>query len=91
MSLATYIKDPDAVLDYHLNWKKELDSDDTINGLTTFVPTGITKNSDSYTDTRSSIWLSGGSAGGTYDIIFRITTSGGRTDDRTITIRVEER
>lgn len=86
-------KDPDAVLDYGVDWSAELakHGNDTINTSTWIVPTGITKDSDSHTTTTATIWLSGGSVGKTYKVVNRITTVGGRTDDRTLSIQVVEK
>lgn len=36
-------------------------------------------------------WISGGTAGTTYRVTCRIVTAGGRTDDRSIFIKVKER
>lgn len=88
-SAATFTKDPNAVLDYQINWATWLGSD-TIGTSTWTVPTGITKVTDSNSTTVAIIWLSGGTAGTDYDLLNRIVTAGGRTEDRTITIRVEE-
>jgi hypothetical protein len=85
------IKDPDAVLDYGFNWSEWLADGETIVASVWTVPAGITKDSDSFTDTVSSIWLSGGIAGTNYDVVNHITTSAGRQDDRTIKIRVRNR
>jgi hypothetical protein len=46
--------------------------------------------SDSATTTTTTVWLSGGTAGYNYKVENRITTVGGRTDDRTLLIRVRE-
>ena len=85
-----FTKDPDAVLDYQIDWSDWLD-DDTISSSAWTVPAGITKDSDSNTTTATTIWISGGTAGAGYNIINRIVTAGGRTDDRTIRIIVAER
>lgn len=90
MSLAWPDKDPNAVLDYQIDWSSFLGVD-TIASSTWIVPTGITKNSDTNTTTTSTIWLSSGTAGQTYELTNRITTAGGRTDDRTVTIAVLEK
>jgi len=84
-------KDPDDVLDYSRPWGKWLATGETITTSSWIVPTGITKGSDTYDDTSATIWLSGGVAGGDYLITNRITTSAGRTVDRTFRIQVRER
>ena len=47
--------------------------------------------SDSNTTTRATVWLSGGIAGQAYTVTNRITTSGGRTDERSFTIQIQDR
>ena len=89
-AIAVFYKDPDAVLDYTIDWETWLDSD-TISTSTWTVPSGITKASDTNTTTTTTIWLSGGTAGTSYDLLNRVVTAGGRTDDRTITIIVREK
>jgi hypothetical protein len=81
------IKDPDSVLDYTLDWSAWLD-DDTIVTSTFLVDSGLTKDSDSKTTTTTTVWLSGGTAGTNYGITNRITTTAGRTADRTFRIWV---
>lgn len=88
-SAAIFTKDPNAILDYQINWATWLGSD-TIDTSTWTVPTGITRTSATNTTTTATIWLSGGTSGTDYDLLNRIVTAGGRTEDRTITIRVEE-
>lgn len=85
-----FIKDPDAVLDYQIDWSDWLGSD-TISSSSWTVPTGITKDSDTNDTTSTIIWLSGGTVGTTYSIINHIVTASGRKDDRTIYIEVQER
>jgi len=102
MSIATKIKDPDAVLDFKFDFKTEtngrgfadwLESGETITSATITVESGLTKDSKSITDTGTtvSVWLSGGTAGVEYTVACKIVTSAGRTDERTGTISVEER
>ena len=90
MAIATFVKDPDAVLDYQINWATYLASGDTISTSTWVVPTGITKDSDTNATTTTTIWISGGTAGTTYTFTNRIVTASGRTDDRSIVIQVQE-
>lgn len=83
-------KDPDAVLDYRVDWTDWLDGD-TIATSTWIVPSGITQDSESNSTTTATIWLSDGTEGTTYGVVNRITTTGGRTDDRTIYIVVKDK
>lgn len=88
--MTAYNKDPDAILDYVIDWSTWLDSD-TISTSVWVVPSGITEDSDSNTTTTATIWLSGGTLGTSYSVVNRITTAAGRTDDRTITITIREK
>lgn len=91
MAAARYVKDPDATLDYVWNWADWLGAD-TITGTPTFtVPSGLTKTAQSNTTTTATAWISGGTAGTTYDVACKIVTAGGRTDERTIKITVRNR
>lgn len=90
--LRTYRKDPDAVLDYSVDWGSLgwLIGGDTISAVTWTVPAGITKTSQTNSTTVATAWLSGGTAGVDYDVVCHITTAGGRQDDRTLRIQVRE-
>ena len=100
--MSNFTKDDDAVLDWKFDWKSEsngrgfedwLDTSETISSHTITAETGITVDSSELADTNTSViaWLSGGTAGTTYDVSCEIVTSAGRTDERTITISVVER
>lgn len=86
----SYTKDPDATLDYGFDWEAWLDGD-TIVTSTWIVPAGLTKDSDTKTTTATTVWLSGDTEGQVYSVTNRIVTSGGRTDDRSLTIVVSDR
>jgi hypothetical protein len=88
--VATYTKDPDATLDYVLDWSTWLGSD-TITSAAYTVPDGLTKASESNTTTTATVWLSGGTDGASHFVTCRVVTAGGRTDDRSILIRVGDR
>jgi hypothetical protein len=81
-------KDPDEVLDYKLDWTARLDGD-TIQTSTWTVPVGITRNSDSKTNTTTTIWLQGGTLGQTYEFVNRITTAGLRTMDQSVKLKIK--
>ena len=93
-------KDPQAVLDYKFDWNaadrdgnKWLATGETISTRTVTVAGGITKDSDSITDSGKSVtvWLSGGTAGSAYLITCQIVTSAGRTDERSFLANVVQR
>jgi hypothetical protein len=89
---ATIVKDPDATLDYIFDWSQWLTLvADTISTNTIVAETGITVGAHTNSTTAVTIWLSGGTAGTTYKVTCRIVTAGGRTDDRSIYIKVKER
>lgn len=90
MAIKKFIKDPDAVLDYTVDWSAWLPSGDTISAVSTSATAGITVDTSSYTTNSTTVWLSGGTEGTTYDVTIHITTNGGREDDRTIAIQVKE-
>jgi hypothetical protein len=85
-------KDPDEVLDYGVDWTKQMTRDaDAINSSTWIVPTGITQDSADYSPTMTKIWTSGGTAGQTYDLVNRIVTVANRTFDQTCRLKVRDR
>ena len=89
--MTTFIKDPDAVLDYSVDWSKWL-AGDQIETSTWFVSDpALQLSDDSNTTTKTTAWLAGGVAGQSYTVTNRIVTSGGRTDDRSFTIQVQNR
>lgn len=86
-----YTKDPDARLDYTVDWSSWLGASETISVATFIVPSGLTLESESSDTTSATVWLSGGTVGQLYVVTSRITTNEGRIDDRSILIVVEER
>lgn len=86
--MPSYLKDPEAKLDYGFDWSAWLATGETISGSTWDVPAGLTVVSNSHNGTTSSIWLSGGTSGVDYDITNHIVTSAAREDDRTMKIKV---
>lgn len=88
----TFTKDPDAVLDYSVDWSLWLAGDE-ISTSEWILAQGalLEKVTDTKTTTKATVWLRGGEAGTTYLVTNRIVTVGGRTDDRTISVKVEER
>jgi hypothetical protein len=84
-------KDPDATLDWVWDWNEWLDEGETITNSQFFTTVGLVISQQANTSKTATVWLSGGTAGQVYQVTNRITTSTGRIDDRSITIRVVER
>lgn len=91
-------KDPDAVLNYSIDWTDWLDGLSLGGSSWTRATgsTGITVDASTYTTTKATLYVSGGTAGETYRIINHITTStstGARklTQQRSIQVDVLER
>lgn len=84
-------KDPQAVLDYSLDW--ELDEGDTISASSwaIVVGAGLVIDSENFGDDYTTVWLSAGVAGTTYKLTNTISTVDGRTDERTINLKVKQR
>lgn len=87
-----FVKDPDAVLDYGFDWSQWLGTD-TIATSTWIVesPLSIVPASEFNDDTTTRLFISGGDLNASYVITNQITTVGGRTDDRSIEIRIKQR
>jgi hypothetical protein len=84
-------KDPDDVLDYVWDWSDWLETAETLSTVSWTVPTGLTKTTDSKTTTTATAWLSGGTAGTTYEVACKVVTSTGRTAERSCRILVANR
>lgn len=85
-------KDPNEVLDYTLDWSERLDSDTIDTSAWSFAvdpDSALVIDSDSETATTTTVWLSGGTIGETYELTNRITTAGSRTMDQTCKIKIK--
>jgi len=89
----TFLKDPDATLDYKFDWSDWLETGEEISTFSLIVPTGLTEVSSSNDNDSVTVWLSGGTAGLTYGVTCRITTDSfpTRIEDRTMKFIVVER
>lgn len=84
-------KDPDATLDWIFDWNEWLGDFETIVSSSFFVDPGIVITQSGNTQKTATVWLSGGTEGLVYKITCRVTTSEGRTDDRSFTLRCTNR
>lgn len=80
-----FTKDPDATLDYTWDWTAWL-GDDTISTAVFTADPGIVIEYDSVAPKTATVWLSGGTAYQTYQVICKITTAAQRIEDRSIKI-----
>lgn len=87
----TYTKDPDAYLDYTLDWSEWLGTDTLSTAVWSVSPSDMTAPHTTTTTTLAAVWLSGGAHGSDYDVRCRVTTTAGRIDDRTIRVQVRQR
>lgn len=90
MSFPIYDRDPNSVLDYKWDWSQWLQVGETISSHQVVPAIGINVDSSTHDTTSVTAWISGGTAGTVYNVIARITTNQGRTDDRTIRLRTKE-
>ena len=89
--MSSFVKDPDATLDYSIDWTNWLEGD-TISTSTWTVPVGLTEPRPDVNDgSVTTVWLAGGTVGEVYSVLNRISTVAGRTDDRTLTFTIEEK
>lgn len=89
-------KDPSAKLDYTFDWSAWLTaiSDTIASQVATVIGDGVLTigaPATSNTTTAVTVWANGGTNGQTYLITCKITTAGGRIDERTIVINVKDR
>lgn len=90
--MRSFVKDPQATLDYSIDWGPWLVAD-TITASTWVADSGITivPASETFDDTTTRLFLSGGTAGQNYVLTNTITTTGSRIDERSIQINVRQR
>lgn len=95
-------KDPEAVLDFMFDWagldnqnwsSNWLQPGEVIVSYVLTVPAGIVEETSSINQDQNAVivWLSGGTDCASYDIVCEITTNTGRTDQRTMRIKVKDR
>jgi hypothetical protein len=85
-----FIKDPNADLDYTVDWSVWLPAGDTISVSAWTVPGGLTSDQASNTTTTAKIWLQSGTVGTAYTVSNRITTTAGRVNDQSFIVVIEE-
>ena len=92
MSIKTYTKDPQAFLDYSIDWSAWLADNETIVTSTWAADSAdLTLSLLANDGTLTTVWIAGGEAGKDYLVTNTITTVDGRIDERSITLTCEQR
>ena len=90
-----FLKDPGASLDYSVDWGAYYLNGTTIAASTWAVepqePGGVAVIGSIAAPTRTGATLSGGAPGKLYRVTNHVTLSSGRSDERAIALRVEDR
>jgi len=93
--MTIFVKDPGATIDYSVDWSAGYLGGQTITGSTwTVAPTGsgaISVGASAIAAGKTVATLSGGLPGLLYRITNRVIFSDGRSDERTLALRVEDR
>ena len=90
--LPQIVKDPNASLDYRIDWSDWLGTDTIAASTWTVFPAGgLTLGSASAATKTATTFLSGGTAGQVVRVTNRITTALGRIDNRSFNVRLVER
>ena len=93
--MSFYLKDPASRIDYAMDWAREAAAGQSIVASTwTVAPAeagGLEIEDDSFGQLRSKVRISGGIAGHVYALTNRVTLSDTKIDERSLTLRVEER
>ena len=78
MSEAIQSKSVEDILDYSINWARFLVTDTIVAIDVWTIDAGLTNAAMTNTSTVSTVWLSGGVTGTTYNVVNTVTTAGGR-------------
>ncbi len=92
--MSYYLKDPQSRIDYSVQWLGYLDGQTLANSQWTVTPSeagGIVVEEASFDLGRTAVRLSAGRVGNVYTVSNRVTLSDGSLEERSITLRVEQR
>lgn len=90
-ALTHFTKDPAGIIDYTVRWTSWLPGGDTISSSSWLIPAGIVNVSETNDTTDAVIFLASGTVGVIYEVTNRIITAGGRQNDQTISILIEDK
>lgn len=88
MAFSEFEKSPAARLDYSFDWETYLDGQGTILSSSWSTDDGITVESDLFTNTTTTAYVSGGVEGNSYFISNTVSTTNGLTVTRSFIVKV---
>lgn len=90
-----FLKDPEATLDYGIDWGEGyLQEGESLSASSwsIFPGSGLTIDSEPpFGASQATVFVTGGTVGHIYQLTNRIVTDQGRTDERSLTIRIKNR
>jgi hypothetical protein len=92
--MSFYLKDPQSRVDYAIDWAGYLDGQVVAESAWSVTPAeagGVAVEAAAFDLARTAATLSAGVTGHVYTVSNRVTFSDGRSDERSITLRVEQR
>jgi hypothetical protein len=92
--MSFYLKDPHSRVDYAIDWTGYLDGQIIADSAWLIAPAetgGIDIDAESFGLDRAAATLTGGIPGHVYSVTNRVTLSDGRSDERSLTLRAEQR
>lgn len=92
MALPEYIKDPSAKLDYGFDWSEWLGTDTIVSSTWAVDAAGPTLSNPTFSATKTTIWVAGGTVGSKYRLTNHIITasSPAREDERSFNLKIKE-
>lgn len=87
MTTFTATKDPDATLDYAIDWSEWIASGDSLASAVWTVSgadSAVVLSNDAVVGSVATVWVAGGTAGRSYTLNCRVTTNAGGIDDRSV-------
>jgi len=84
-------KDPSSILDYGFDWTDWLAGDTITTSAWSVSPAGLTAVTNSKNGGVTTVWLSGGTVGQTYQVVNSVITALGRIDQRTLLVAIQDR
>lgn len=89
------MKDPDAVLDYSIDWGAEYLGEDLVAdsqwSVTPDEANGVSVAASDFDGTTTTVKAAGGVPGRLYSLVNHVVLDSGRVDNRSIVLRVEKR